>query len=178
MSANQLSQATDKPARHIVINIAQQRLTLYQGQNEISVYPVSTAKNGIGSQQDSGCTPLGRHIIAQKIGDHMPMNTVFVGRVPTGEQYSTDLAAQYPARDWILCRILWLAGLEEGVNKGCNDQGGCDTYERYIYIHGLPDSEPMDVPNSHGCIRVRNAELIELFEHVEVGTPVTIIKGV
>lgn len=162
--------------RHIVINIAQQHLYLYQDDIKIAQYPVSTAKNGIGSQQDSGCTPLGRHIIAEKIGANMPINTVFVGRVPTGEQYHADLAAQYPARDWILCRILWLAGLEEGINKGINAQGGCDTYARYIYIHGLPDSESMDVPNSHGCIRVRNKELIELFEQVEVGTPVNIVK--
>ena len=162
---------------HIVINIAEQILILYQQHVEISRYRVSTAKNGIGSQQDSGCTPLGQHMIAQKIGDNMPTNTVFVGRVPTGEGYSAELSARYPKRDWILCRILWLAGLEEGINKGRNDKGGCDTYQRYIYIHGKPDDEPITVPLSHGCVRMCNEDIIELYSQVAEGTLVSIIAG-
>lgn len=158
----------------LVINIAKQTLTLYQQQNQISKYSISTAKNGIGSQQDSGCTPLGQHIIAEKIGAHEAINTVFVGRVPTGEIYSEAFGALYPERDWILSRILWLSGLEEGVNKGSNAQGVCDTYQRYIYIHGTPDTEPMGLPLSHGCVRMRNEDIIELFEQVEEGMAVTI----
>ena len=162
---------------HLVINIAQQNLTLYQDDKELTQYTVSTAKNGIGSQQDSGCTPLGKHFIAKKIGTDEPMNAVFVGRVPTGEIYSAELGKRQPERDWILSRILWLSGLEEGVNKGSNSQGGCDTYQRYIYIHGTPDSEPMGAPLSHGCIRMRNEDIMELFEQVKEGTAVKIIAN-
>ena len=161
----------------LVINIAQQTLTLYQHNKEVTQYTVSTAKNGIGSQQDSGCTPLGKHFIAEKIGANEPMNSVFVGRVPTGEIYSAELGKQHPERDWILSRILWLSGLEEGCNKGSNSQGDCDTYQRYIYIHGTPDTEPMGVPLSHGCIRMRNEDIMELFEQVEEGTTVTIVAN-
>lgn len=89
-------------------------------------------------------------------------NAVFIARQPTGEVYSSELAAQFPERDWILSRILWLDGLEEGFNKG----EGHDTMQRYIYIHGTPDKEPMGVPMSHGCIRMRNEEIIELFDLV------------
>lgn len=161
--------------KHIIINIAKQSLSLYKHNSEICHYRVSTAKNGIGSQQDSGCTPLGQHIIAQKIGGHEPINAVFVGRVPTGEIYSAEFGANHPKRDWILTRILWLQGLEEGVNKGSNDKGGCDTYQRYIYIHGTPDNEPMDLPLSHGCVRMRNQDIIELYDKIEEGVAVTII---
>ena len=166
-----------KGDNRLVINIAQQILTVYQHNTEICHYQVSTAKNGIGSQQDSGCTPLGQHIIAQKIGDGADINTVFVGRVATGEIYSPALGAQFPERDWILCRILWLQGLEEGINRGSNDKGGCDTYQRYIYIHGMPDSEPIEVPLSHGCVRMRNRDLIELYDRVAEGVAVTIVAS-
>ena len=164
-------------ALRLIVNIEKQTLSVYQHDKEIGHYDISTAKNGIGSQQDSGCTPLGAHIIAEKIGGSQPINAVFVGRVPTGEIYSSALGAQYPERDWILSRILWLAGLEDGVNKGSNEQGGCDTYQRYIYIHGTPDDEPMDMPLSHGCVRMCNQDIIELFEQVIEGTPVTIVAG-
>ena len=159
----------------LIVNIEKQTLSVYQHDKEISRYDISTAKNGIGSQQDSGCTPLGAHIIAQKIGGEHSINTVFIGRVPTGEIYSEVLGQKYPERDWILSRILWLAGLEEGSNKGNNEQGGCDTYQRYIYIHGTPDSEPMNTPRSHGCVRMRNHDIIELFGQVKEGTAVHII---
>lgn len=159
----------------LVVDIAQQTLTVYQQNKKTTQYLVSTAKNGVGSQQDSGCTPLGRHVIAKKIGGGAPINSVFVGRVPTGEIYDTELGLQYPERDWILSRILWLSGLEEGRNKGSNRQGGCDTYQRYIYIHGTPDTEPMGTPLSHGCVRMRNQDIMALFSQVEEGTVVTIV---
>ncbi|WP_435978921.1 L,D-transpeptidase family protein [Psychrobacter sp. DM4] len=168
---------TNKRVTSLLITIRTQTLALYSNDAIIKQYAISTGKNGIGSRQDSGCTPLGQHIIAQKIGGNEPSHAVFIGRVPTGEIYNASLGAQFPKRDWILSRILWLSGLEEGINKGCNDQGGCDTFDRYIYIHGTPDSEPMGAPYSHGCIRMRNDEIIELFELVQEGTPVTIVES-
>ena len=175
MISNDMSRAGQADGIRLVINIAKQTLIIYQHDKEIDHYDVSTAKNGIGSQQDSGCTPLGAHIIAEKIGGSQPINTVFVGRVPTGEIYSKALDKQYPERDWILSRILWLSGIEEGRNKGSNSQGGCDTYQRYIYIHGMPDSEPKGIPRSHGCVRMRNQDIMALFEQVKAGTTVQII---
>lgn len=166
-----------KPAAELLINIAEQTLILYQKNIEVCRYDISTAKNGIGSQQDSGCTPLGSHIIAQKIGENQPINSVFIGRMPTGEIYSAALGNEYPKRDWILSRILWLSGLEEGHNKGSNTLGDCDTYQRYIYIHGTADSQPMGTPRSHGCVRMRNQDIIKLFTQVAEGTPVVIIEG-
>lgn len=165
------------PAKQVVIDITTQTLILYKDKKELSRYKISTAKNGIGSQEGSGCTPLGRHIIAQKIGGEYPINTVFIGRVATGEIYNIALGEKHPKRDWILSRILWLQGLEDGVNSGHNAQGCCDTYQRYIYIHGTPDDEPMDEPLSHGCVRMRNADIIEFYRQVDEGTPVTLIAS-
>ncbi len=124
----------------------------------------------------SHCTPLGRHVIVDKIGAHLPIGSVFVARVPTGEIYSEALALAHPDRDWILTRILRLAGTEDGFNKGIDADGtNCDSFARYIYIHGTPDSEPMGIPRSHGCVRMRNDDIIALFEQVCVGTLVKII---
>lgn len=169
----------EKLTPRIVVNIAKQTLTFTlpkkQGNSDTHEFIISTAKNGIGSQEGSGCTPLGKHFIAEKIGEKAPINSVFVGRVPTGEIYDEQLGKEHPNRDWILSRILWLSGCEEGLNRGENDQGCCDTYQRYIYIHGTPDTEPMGIPLSHGCVRMRNEELVWLFDQVEEGTPVEII---
>ncbi len=163
----------------ILIDVAKQELKLYQqhpNQDKLQkTYPISTGKNGTGCQEGTGQTPLGQHSIAEKIGNNAPINTVFVARVATGEIYSETLSKQAPHRDWILSRILWLTGTEDGINKGTNSHGCCDTYQRYIYIHGTPDSEPMGVAQSHGCIRMRNHDIIELFDKVDVGTPVEII---
>jgi L,D-transpeptidase YbiS len=104
----------------------------------LAVYPVSTARNGPGERRGSGCTPRGWHRIRIKIGAGLPLDTVFVGRRPTGEIYGPELAARHPERDWILTRILWLTGLEPGRNRG----GECDTLRRFIYIHGCPDTAP------------------------------------
>jgi len=156
--------------RHIDIDIGQQRLRLYAGEQLLHDYPVSTALAGAGEQQGSGCTPRGRHRVRIKIGAGCAPGSVFVGRRHSGEVYSPALAAAAPARDWILTRILWLSGLETGRNRG----GDHDTLRRFIYIHGTPDSEPMGEPRSHGCVRMRNADIIELFEQVPVGCPVDI----
>lgn len=158
----------------IQINIQNQELTLYQNPQSHIHYPISTAKNGTGQQQNSGCTPLGTHQICAKFGKDLPINAVFVARKFTGEIYSPDLAKQFPTRDWILSRILWLEGCEAGFNQGENALGCCDSRARFIYIHGTPDSEPMGVPLSHGCIRMRNADIMALFDNVEVGINVYI----
>ncbi|WP_296403980.1 L,D-transpeptidase [Psychrobacter sp.] len=173
-------QLIKKLTPEITINIEQQSLTLTlttkDGCIERHVFSISTAKNGIGNQEGSGCTPLGKHCIANKIGNNLPENSVFVARQATGEIYNDRLGEQYPDRDWILTRILWLTGCEKGFNKGENKVGCCDTYKRYIYIHGTPHTEPMGVPLSHGCIRMRNLDLLWLFDNVEEGTPVEIVK--
>jgi hypothetical protein len=133
-------------------------------------YSISSASRGTGQIRGSLCTPLGRHIIRAKVGHGCPVNTVFVGRRPTGEIYSPELAARFPDRDWILTRILWLSGCERGFNR----LGEVDTMRRYIYIHGSPDSVLMGRPGSIGCIRMRNADIIELFDRVAPGTLVDI----
>lgn len=144
----------------IEISINEQQLTLIENGRVKSTYSISTGKNGVGEQQGSGCTPRGWHCIRARIGAGLPINSVFVGRRPTGEIYSEELARQYPERDWILSRILWLSGLEVGENR----LGKVDTMARYIYLHGTPDDQPMGEPHSHGCIRMRNQDIVELFE--------------
>lgn len=161
-----------QPTVKIEVSIAQQRLRLLRGEECVAEWPVSTALNGAGEQNGSGCTPTGLFRIRLKIGEGCPPNSVFVGRRPTGEIYSPDLAHEHPQRDWILTRILWLTGLESGHNRG----GQVDTLRRYIYVHGTPDSEPMGKPLSHGCVRMRHADLISLFRQVENGTPVRISR--
>lgn len=154
----------------ILIELATQRLLLCAEDQVLRQYPVSTAANGAGERIGSGCTPRGLHRVRLKIGAGCPLGAVFVRRRPTGEIYSEALAASYPGRDWILTRILWLTGCEPGRNRG----GEVDTLRRFIYIHGCPDHEPMGVPRSHGCIRMRNQDIIELFESVPQGTLVEI----
>lgn len=157
-------------SRSLDICIASQQLSVLEHDRVLKCYPVSTAKNGSGQLQGSECTPTGRHRIRAKIGAGAPINSVFVGRRATGEIYSPDLAARHPGRDWILSRILWLGGLEPGVNR----YGEVDTTWRYIYIHGCPDHLMQGIPASHGCIRMHNADVIELFDSIEAGCPVFI----
>ncbi|OZG73477.1 L,D-transpeptidase [Hahella sp. CCB-MM4] len=155
----------------IQINISRQTLTFYQNDSaQPMLYSVSTALNGVGQREGSGQTPLGRHIIRAKVGEALPEGAVLVGRRFTGEVYTPALAEQFPDRDWILSRILWLSGCEPGTNR----LGNVDTMRRYIYIHGTPDSEPMGIPGSHGCIRMRNQDIIQLFDLVRPYTPVLI----
>ena len=150
---------------NIVIDVARQTLAFGN-----KVYPVSTSKNGLGEKNGSFCTPRGLHIVRAKIGAGQPLDTVFVRRRPTGESWSPDLDAKYPGRDWMLTRLLWLSGCEVGRNR----LGEVDTMRRYIYIHGSPDRAEMGKPGSIGCIRMRNTDIVELFDLVPPYTPVDI----
>lgn len=155
----------------IRIDIPTQTLDLFGEDGAlIRRYAVSTAGNGPGEQRGSHRTPRGRHIVRAKIGGGQPENTVFARRRPTGEIWTPELAAQNPDRDWILSRILWLSGVEPGFNR----LGEVDTMRRYIYLHGCPDTAPIGEPGSIGCVRMRNADIIELFDLVAPYTPVEI----
>ena len=155
----------------IEVSLAAQRLRLLDAAgNELRRYSVSTGAKGAGEQRGSYRTPRGRHVVRAKIGAGAPLNTVFVARRPNGGIYGPALEAERPGRDWILTRILWLSGCEPGFNR----LGEVDTMRRYIYLHGCPDSAPMGVAASHGCIRMRNADIVELFDLIPPGTPVDI----
>ena len=153
------------------VDIGEQVLLLF-GEDGACIrrYPVSTAANGAGEKAGSFRTPRGRHRIRARIGAGAPSGAVFRGRRPTGEVWSADFAAAHPGKDWVLTRILWLCGEEPGRNRG----GRVDSMRRYIYIHGTGDDQPMGVPRSHGCVRMRNRDIIELFDLVPAGTPVRI----
>lgn len=154
----------------IVVNIAEQRLQLRVDDAVIMDVAVATAKNGPGEQAGSECTPRGWHQVRAMIGNDSPTNTVFVGRRDTGEIHSPALRQKFPDRDWILTRILWLSGLEPGKNR----LRLVDTMRRYIYIHGCPDDDVMGVLSSHGCIKMRNVDVITLFDAVTPGIRVYI----
>ncbi|MEO7557996.1 MAG: L,D-transpeptidase [Gammaproteobacteria bacterium] len=154
----------------IEVSIAEQRLWLRAAGKLVFDVAVSTARNGAGESAGSECTPRGWHIIRARIGQGCAPDTVFAGRRPTGEIYTPRLREDFPQRDWILTRILWLSGLEVGKNR----LGKVDTMRRYIYIHGCPDEDVMGEPSSHGCIKMRNADVIELFDRVRAGTRVLI----
>jgi len=152
----------------IEIDVANQKLVYGN-----KTYLVSTSKNGLGEKNGSFCTPRGRHIVRAKIGSGQPLGTVFARRRPTGEIWTPALHALHPGRDWMLTRILWLSGCEPGKNR----MGDVDTMRRYIYIHGSPDTAQMGIPGSIGCVRMRNADVVELFDLVPPYTPVDISAG-
>ncbi len=154
----------------LFLNLKLQRLGLRCDAQAPRYYRVSTARSGAGERLNSGCTPRGLHEVVEKFGAGCPPGTVFVARRASGELYSPALAARYPRRDWILTRILRLRGCEPGRNLG--DE--VDSYRRCIYLHGVPDDSPMGMPGSKGCIRMTNADVVELFDRVPVGTPLLI----
>ncbi len=168
-----MTKAQQLPERYIHIAIDQQRLQLIDSGETLFEVSIATAKNGAGELFGSECTPQGWHKIRAKIGAGCPENTVFIARRPTGELYSEALQDAHPGRDWILTRILWLSGLQSGFNRS----GNVDTMRRYIYIHGCPDNHPMGIPSSHGCIKMRNAEMLALFDQVETGLAVFITES-
>ncbi len=152
------------------ISIPNQRLRLTQAGGITTEWPISTAAKGVGQQSGSECTPQGRHQIRARIGHGLPLGAVLVGRRWTGEVWTPELEARFPGRDWILTRIMWLSGLEPGKNR----LGNVDTMRRYIYIHGCPDTTPMGIVGSHGCVRMRNIDVVSLFDQVAAGTEVVI----
>ncbi len=154
------------------ISLADQRLYGFSAGELILSLPVSTARNGAGEANGSGCTPRGRHRVRARIGDGLPLRAVLRGRRWTGEIWTPQLHQQHPGRDWILTRILWLGGCEPGINQF----GAVDTFRRYIYLHGTPDCEPMGEPRSHGCVRLRNEDMLGLFEQVPAGCLVEIVE--
>lgn len=156
--------------KRIDIDLSAQKLRLFDGDRLLREYAVSTGARGAGEKNGSLQTPRGRHKVRAKIGAGAAPGTVFVARRPTGEVYSEELGGQFPGRDWILTRILWLSGLEHGRNR----MGDVDTMRRYIYLHGTPDTTQLGAPGSHGCIRMANPHIIELFDLIEPGVPVEI----
>lgn len=154
----------------VEVDLSRQVLRVHDGQRLLAEYPVSTARNGPGERVGSECTPRGWHQVRAKIGEGQPVKTVFIGRRPTGEHYTPELGRRHPDRDWILTRILWLSGLERGKNR----LGDVDSFRRFIYIHGCPEDSPMGQPASHGCIRMRDCDVIELFDTIPAGTRVFI----
>ncbi len=158
--------------KYIEISLTSQDLKLQQGDDVLFQSKISTAINGAGEQSGSECTPRGLHCISEMIGDRCQEGAVFTGRKPTGEIYSDELAYKHPGRDWILTRILRLSGMEPGYNLG----GDVDTHDRLIYIHGTPEESVIGRPVSHGCIRMRNQDIMKLFELVEVNTEVLITE--
>ena len=152
------------------VNIPCQTIEFVAGDQAVRSWPVSTARNGPGEWRGSECTPRGWHRIRARIGEGMPINTVFRGRRPTGEIYDHWLEAKSPGRDWILTRILWLGGLEPGFNR----YGGVDTAWRYVYIHGSPDRGVTGSPASHGCVRMKSPDMLELFDLARAGMRVLI----
>lgn len=169
-------------ALQLTVNLATQQMSVYDGVESdheseyarlVLQFPVSTAERGAGERNGSYQTPRGRHVIAEKIGADAPMYAAFRGRQLTGELWTPRVGAETPQRDWILSRILWLAGCEPGKNLG----GDVDTQARYIYIHGTHAEDRIGLPCSHGCIRMRNSDMITLFDQVVIGTPVNIIES-
>jgi len=158
--------------RRVRVHLGAQQLELWEGDLLLARYRVSTSSRGPGEVHGSEQTPRGLHVVCEKIGDGCAPGTVFVGREPTGELCSAEVVQREPGRDWILTRILWLQGLEPGRNRG----EGVDSRGRFIYIHGTPEEERIGEPASHGCIRMRNDDVVELFDRVEVGTPVEILE--
>jgi len=133
-------------------------------------YSISTALKGIGQNKNSFQTPIGTHYIRAKIGKGLPSLSIFEARRPTGRIWNKEDAESHPNQDWVLSRILWLSGKELGVNR----LGSLDTMQRFIYIHGTPDESQLGEPFSHGCIRMSNDDVIELFDLVSAGTIVHI----
>lgn len=158
-----------------VLYVAVVRQKLYHVQNGklYAEYDVSTSSNGVGSAIGSSKTPTGLHLIRQKIGDEVPVGGIFKNRIFNGEVI--DLSSSYAdvTKDYITTRIMHLQGLEPGSNKG----EGVDSYERCIYIHGTDQEDLIGRPASHGCIRMRNTEVIELFNNVQEGTYVVILNN-
>lgn len=154
----------------VIVDVSAQRLSLYRHGERVGHWQVSTSQFGTGNRQNSQRTPLGVHRVARKIGDNAPIGTLFRARRDTGRTVSILKDDRAADGDYVTTRILWLEGLEPGVNKG----PGIDSFDRYIYIHGTAEEGRIGRPVSHGCVRMRNDEVIALFDQVAEGTLVEI----
>ncbi len=154
----------------ILVDISEQRLYLKNGEQILASYPISTSKYGEGSKENSFKTPLGNHIIKEKIGENAPINTIFISRINTKNVAVIENKPKNTANDYVTSRIMWLEGEENGINKG----PGIDSYERYIYIHGTHEEGLIGVKASHGCIRMFNVDVIDLYDRIYNGTKVVI----
>lgn len=163
------SQASDAP--FIVVSVHEQRLYLFERRKLKADYPISSSAYGIGNQTGSNRTPLGLHKIAEKFGENEPPGMIFKSRRPTGDMAKILKQPVKGEGDDVTTRIMWLQGLQPGVNEG----PGVDSHARYIYIHGTPEEGLIGTPESHGCIRMKNQQVITLFNQVPVGTLVDII---
>ena len=169
-SADKQAQTNRSEPVSVVVSPTMQQMQLLQGSNVLKTYTISTAKNGLGEEKNSFKTPRGLHIIRAKIGGNAPINAIFRERRFNGDIYTAEMNEMYPTKDWILTRILWLSGLEKGFNR----LGNVDTMQRFVYIHGSPNERPTGIPTSRGCIRMRNEDIIELYDLVSAGTKVYI----
>jgi len=151
-------------AKRIEVSVEGQLLRIFEGADEVCAYPISTSKFGTGSEEGSYRTPLGQFIIDEKIGDGAPEGTIFRSRKPEGH-WSPDAPECEDLGDLVLSRVLWLSGLEEQ---------NANTKERYIYIHGTNHEHLLGTPESMGCVRMANADVIELFDRIDVGTAMSI----
>lgn len=160
----------DKP--FLLVNIGKQEMYLVRNDAIEKTYRISSGKTGAGNQAGSGKTPLGVHCVSEKFGAGAKPNTIFVGRKDTGKAATVYTNAVDTEEDHVTSRILWLEGLEPGINSG----KGIDSKQRFIYIHGTPEEGLIGKPASHGCIRMYNKDVIELFDLVQVGTPVVLVE--
>lgn len=158
--------------KYMYVSVKHQHLYLIQNDSTIRKYPISTSKNGIGSKQDSYKTPPGLHTVKRKIGTDVPYGGIMISRVYEGKIAKILTEKENAKKDYVTSRIMWLQGEEPGVNRGRN----MDSYNRYIYIHGTPEEGYIGEPASHGCIRMKNKDVIELFDFVKEGTPILILK--
>jgi L,D-transpeptidase catalytic domain len=151
--------------RILVVSLTAQTLALYRGSRHVCSYPVSTSRRAPSNVRNSLGTPTGLHAIAERIGGEQPIGMVFRGRVPTGRHYREYVPEELETDDLITSRILWLRGLEPGANQG----GDVDTYQRYVYLHGTRHEDRIGTPASAGCVRLRNLDVIDLYDRVRVG---------
>lgn len=158
--------------RKIIIKIGKQKLYLFEKERVLKVYPVSSSRFGIDSKSGSYKTPLGLHKISNMIGRNAPIGTIFIKRRNTGKVAKIKKQEANQPQDLITTRILRLEGIQQGINKG----EGIDSFQRCIYIHGTPEEWLIGKPASHGCIRMKNRDIIDLFSLVKKGTLVKIVR--
>ncbi len=158
--------------KYMYVSVKHQRLYLIVNDSTIRKYPISTAAKGIGSKMNSLKTPPGLHTVSRKIGDNVPLGGLFQSRMYTGRQVKILTEKKKADGDYVTTRIMWLQGEEPGLNKGRS----VDSYNRYIYIHGTAEEGYLGQPASHGCIRMKNTDVVELYDLVDEGTPILILK--